>query len=84
MAKVFYQVKKTTTTLGGSPHSESKFFEVWDNAFNYHKKLMDDATNWGYRLNKESKAKCYYYMDYWNDRTGTTIEIEVFTREFSD
>ena len=45
---------------------------------------MDNASNWGYRLNKESKARCYYYMEYWNEKTGTTIEIEVFTREFSD
>lgn len=80
----FYQVRKTTTTLGGSPYTKSWFYQVWDNAFKKHHELITSALGSGMREKSNKSQENYLYAEYFNDRTGTTVEIEVYTREFED
>lgn len=80
----FYQIRKTTTTLGGSPYTKSWFYRVFDNAYAKHQELIKYAQGCGCREKSNKNQENYLYAEYFNDRTGTTIEIEVLTRDFED
>ena len=79
---VFYQINKTKTALGGSPHVETKFFDIWDKAEKYRQEILIYARDNGYRFVSEKHVQGYLYLDYYNPKTGTTIEVEIFDREF--
>ena len=80
----FYQINKTITRLGGIPFTETHFFKVWDNAHNHYNAIINDAIKGGYSLLNEEHGKGGMYVIYISNRTGTTIEVTVYDREFND
>ena len=74
------------TSLGGSPSSKNWFFQVWDNACKKYEEIIKSATAWGYTPFErgEKREKDYFHLEYYNSKTGSTIELEVFTRDFED